>query len=50
MFYKPDGLTWLDAMRELWTEDQLGGFAPTNTPLALPTDPAPTPSAGSAGG
>lgn len=46
MFYKPDGLSWLDAMRELWTEDQLGGFAPTRTPIPQPT---PTPG-GSAGG
>lgn len=37
MFYKPDGLTWLDAMRELYTDDQLGGcFQPTATPPAAP--------------
>ncbi len=46
MFYKPDGLSWLDAMRELWTEDQLGGFLPTRTPIPAPTS---TP-AGVAGG
>jgi len=46
MFYKPDGLSWLDAMRELWTEDQLGGFAPTRTPIP---EASPTPG-GSAGG
>jgi len=46
MFYKPEGMSWLDAMRELWTEDQLGGFAPTRTPLP---QPSPTPG-GSAGG
>lgn len=46
MFYKPDGLNWLDAMRELWTDDQLGGFVPTATPIPQPT---PTPG-GSAGG
>lgn len=32
MFIKPDGLTWLDAMREIWPEEQLGGFLPTATP------------------
>jgi hypothetical protein len=32
MFIKPDGLTWYDAMRELWTEGQMGGFVPTATP------------------
>ena len=45
MFYKPDGLSWLDAMRELWTEDQLGGFAPTRTPV-----PQPSPTPGSSAG
>jgi TolB protein len=32
MFVKSQGLTWYDAMRELYTEGQLGGFAPTATP------------------
>ncbi|MCO6444516.1 MAG: PD40 domain-containing protein [Anaerolineae bacterium] len=32
LFYKPDGLSWLQAMQELWTDDQLGGFLPTPTP------------------
>lgn len=32
MFIKPDGLSWLDAMLEVWPEDQLGGFLPTPTP------------------
>lgn len=32
MFYKPDGLTWLEAMREVWPEGQLLGFLPTPTP------------------
>jgi len=29
MFYKPDGLDWLDAMLEIYLSSQLGGFAPT---------------------
>jgi TolB protein len=37
MFVKDDGLTWLDAMREIYTEGQLGGFWPTATPAPLPT-------------
>jgi TolB protein len=28
MFYKPDGLSWLNAMLEIWTIDQLGNCAP----------------------
>lgn len=32
MFVKPDGLTWLESMLEVWPEDQLGGFLPTPTP------------------
>lgn len=32
MFIKPEGLTWFDAMRELYTLGQLGGFAPTAVP------------------
>jgi hypothetical protein len=34
MFTKTDGLTWFQAMRELYTEAQLGGFVPTATPGA----------------
>jgi len=34
---KTDDLPWLDAMRELYTNDQLGGFAPTSTPLPQAT-------------
>jgi TolB protein len=37
IFYKPDGLTWIDAMRELYTAGQMGGFLPTATPAAVPT-------------
>lgn len=48
LFRKHDGLTWLEAMREIYTEGQLGGFAqppappPTSainpsTPVFLPT-------------
>jgi len=33
LFRKADGLTWYEAMLELYTNDQLGGFAPTPTPL-----------------
>jgi hypothetical protein len=52
MFVKPDGLTWFDAMRELYTLGELGGFAPTAVPQApveqaavevQPTTPPPTP-------
>ncbi|MBK8135284.1 MAG: PD40 domain-containing protein [Chloroflexi bacterium] len=32
LFIKPDGLDWLGAMREIWPEDQLGGFVPTPRP------------------
>lgn len=32
MFRKTDGLTWFEAMRELYTESQLGGWVPTATP------------------
>jgi hypothetical protein len=32
MFIKPENLSWLEAMRELWTLGQLGGFAPTEVP------------------
>ncbi|MCK6578204.1 MAG: DPP IV N-terminal domain-containing protein [Anaerolineae bacterium] len=44
LFEKRDGLTWLEAMRELYTEAQLGGLVPTPTPggATAPTVPAPT--------
>lgn len=32
LFRKTDGLAWYPAMRELYTDGQLGGFAPTPTP------------------
>ena len=40
MFTKPDGLTWYDAMRELYAVSQMGGFAPEATPIPVqqPTD------------
>ena len=31
LFYKPDGLSWYSAMRELYSEGELGGFAPQAT-------------------
>lgn len=37
LFRKTDGLVWYDAMRELYLDSQLGGFAPTPTPAAEPT-------------
>lgn len=40
MFIKPEGLTWYDAMREIYTAPQLGGFNPTPTPQPLPTSEA----------
>ncbi len=42
MFYKPEGLAWYDAMREIYTEGELGGFAPraTTIPAQPPTDDA----------
>jgi hypothetical protein len=42
MFTKPDGLSWFDAMRELYAISQLGGFAPEPTPIPVqqPTDGA----------
>jgi TolB protein len=43
LFEKRDGLDWLTAMRELYTEAQLGGFNPTPPPPAAATAiPAPT--------
>ncbi|MEL6271136.1 MAG: hypothetical protein AAFR22_15105, partial [Chloroflexota bacterium] len=42
LFHKPDGLTWYEAMRELYTEAQLGGFVPTATPIpGLPVTEQP---------
>ncbi|RMG72111.1 MAG: hypothetical protein D6711_13665 [Chloroflexi bacterium] len=41
MYVKPEGLTWYEAMRELYTVDQLGGFNPTPTPppiIVTPTE------------
>jgi TolB protein len=35
MFTKPDGLSWYDAMRELYAVSQLGGFAPQSTPIPV---------------
>ncbi len=40
LFQKRDGLTWYDAMRELYPEAQLGGFAP---PAVTPSAPLPDP-------
>jgi hypothetical protein len=40
LFRKADGLSWYEAMREIYTEAQLGGFVPTATP-ALPASPTP---------
>lgn len=37
VFQKRDGLTWYQAMRELYAESQLGGFVPTPTPAPVPT-------------
>lgn len=33
MFYKSGGLSWLDAMLEIYQPPQLGGFMPTPTPF-----------------
>ncbi len=38
---KPDGLTWYAAMRELYTDGQLGGFAPTSMPAPTATQSQP---------
>jgi TolB protein len=38
LFRKADGLDWFSAMRELYTVDQLGGFAPTATPFVAPVE------------
>ncbi len=46
IFYKPDRLTWYDAMREIWPDGQLINFRPTDVPLPAPT---PTVETGSGG-
>ena len=39
-FQKRDGLSWFEAMREIYTEGQLGNFAPTVAPSSIrPTAP-----------
>lgn len=40
LFRKSEGLGWYEAMREIYTEAQLGGFVPTATP-APPGSPTP---------
>ncbi len=40
LFYKRDGLSWYEAMREIYTEAQLGGYGPTATPA--PPEPEAT--------
>ncbi|GAB4518752.1 MAG: hypothetical protein OHK0046_26770 [Anaerolineae bacterium] len=40
MFIKPQGLSWYDAMLELYSESQLGGFVPTATPQPILPTPA----------
>ena len=42
MFRKTDSLTWYEAMRELYTDSQLGGWAPTPTPAPAVADDAST--------
>lgn len=37
MFYRPDELSWYEAMAEIWPEGQLINFRPTPTPAPLPT-------------
>ncbi len=39
LFEKRDGLDWFSAMREIYTDGQLGGFVPTATPALRPTAP-----------
>lgn len=34
MFYKPEGLSWVDAMLEIYTPGEMGGFLPTPTATA----------------
>lgn len=47
MFFKPEGLDWLNAMREIYFDSQLGGFVPTSTPQAA--QPLPTPNSETTG-
>src|SRR5690606_37422565 len=35
MFIKDEGLSWLEAMRELYTVGELGGFVPTASPIPV---------------
>jgi TolB protein len=37
IFEKRQGLAWYDAMREIYSENQLGSWVPTPTPAPLPT-------------
>jgi TolB protein len=43
LFNKADGLDWFAAMRELYTVDQLGGFAPTAAPFVPTSESAAQP-------
>jgi TolB protein len=45
MFIKPEGLDWFDAMRELYTLGQMGGFAPTAVPPQAGEQPVEEPPA-----
>jgi TolB protein len=44
LFQKRDGLTWFEAMREIYAEAQLGGYVPTATPA--PDEPTGETAAG----
>jgi len=43
VFQKRDGLTWYDAMRELYTFGAMGGFNPTATPAPVQPTAPPAP-------
>lgn len=45
MFVKDDGLTWEQAMLELYTQDELNAFLTEPTPFPTPTLAPPTPTA-----
>lgn len=45
MFVKPGGLAWYDAMREVYTEGQLGGFTSGNTTAPEAAEPEAVPTA-----
>ncbi len=45
MFVKDDGLTWEQAMLELYTQDELNAFLAEPTPFPTPTLAPPTPTA-----